>query len=48
MDPITVAVLGVLFMFLLILLQVPIGISMAVAGIAEPLQGKQHTDRMPG
>jgi tripartite ATP-independent transporter DctM subunit len=33
MDPITVAVLGVLFMLLLILLQVPIGISMAVAGI---------------
>ena len=33
MDPITVAVLGVLFMFLLILLQVPIGIAMAVAGV---------------
>jgi tripartite ATP-independent transporter DctM subunit len=33
MDPITVAILGVLFMFLLILLQVPIGISMSVVGI---------------
>ncbi|MFH1488347.1 MAG: TRAP transporter large permease [Pseudomonadota bacterium] len=33
MDPITVAVFGILFMFLLIILQVPIGISMAVAGI---------------
>ena len=33
MDPIIVAVLGVLFMFLLILLQVPIGIAMAVTGV---------------
>lgn len=33
MDPIGVAVLGVLFMFLLILLQVPIGIAMAVTGV---------------
>jgi len=33
MDPIMVAVLGVLFMFLLILLQVPIGIAMAVTGV---------------
>jgi len=33
MDPITVAILGILFMFLLILLQVPIGIAMAVVGV---------------
>lgn len=33
MDPITVAVFGVLFMFVLILLQVPIGIAMAVVGV---------------
>ncbi len=33
MDPIIVAVVGVLFMFLLILLQVPIGIAMAVTGV---------------
>lgn len=34
MDPIVVALLGLGFMFLLIGLQIPIGISMAVAGIA--------------
>lgn len=33
MDPITVAAIGILCMFLLILLQVPIGIAMAVVGI---------------
>ena len=33
MDPITVAILGISFMFLLILLQVPIGVAMAVVGI---------------
>ena len=33
MDPIIVAVLGLVFMFLLILLQVPIGIAMAVTGV---------------
>jgi C4-dicarboxylate transporter DctM subunit len=33
MDPIFVAIAGVLFMFLLILLQVPIGIAMAVTGV---------------
>lgn len=33
MDPITLAALGVLFMFLLILLQVPVGIAMAVTGV---------------
>ena len=33
MDPITVAVFGVLFMFALILLQVPIGVAMAVTGV---------------
>ena len=33
MDPITVATVGILFMFLLILLQVPIGIAMAVVGV---------------
>ena len=33
MDPITVAIIGVLFMFVLILLQVPIGIAMAVTGV---------------
>ena len=35
MDPITVAVFGVLFMFLLILLQVPIGIAMARSDAVE-------------
>ncbi len=33
MDPIVVALLGMLFMFVLIGLQIPIGISMAIAGI---------------
>lgn len=33
MDPIAIAILGILFMFLLILLQVPIGIAMAVVGM---------------
>lgn len=33
MDPITVAIIGILFMFLLILLQVPIGVAMAVVGV---------------
>ena len=33
MDPIVVAVLGVLFMFVLILLQVPIGMAMAATGV---------------
>ena len=33
MDPITVAVLGIAGMFLLILLQVPIGIAMTVVGV---------------
>lgn len=33
MDPIIVAVIGVVFMFVLILLQVPIGIAMAVTGV---------------
>lgn len=33
MDPITVAIFGVLFMFILIMLQVPIGVAMAVTGI---------------
>ena len=33
MDPIIVAVVGVVFMFLLILLQVPIGMAMAVTGV---------------
>jgi len=34
MDPITIAILGVIFMFVLILLQVPIGVAMAVVGVA--------------
>ena len=33
MDPITVAGLGIAAMFLLILLQEPIGIAMAVVGV---------------
>lgn len=33
MEPITLALIGILFMFALILLQVPIGIAMAVSGI---------------
>ena len=33
MDPITIAILGVIFMFVLILLQVPIGVAMAVVGV---------------
>jgi C4-dicarboxylate transporter, DctM subunit len=33
MDPITIALIGILFMFVLILLQVPIGAAMAVSGI---------------
>ena len=33
MDPITIAVFGVIFMFVLILLQVPIGVAMAVVGV---------------
>ena len=33
MDPITLAIFGVIFMFVLILLQVPIGVAMAVVGI---------------
>ena len=33
MDPITAAIFGILFMFLLILLHVPIGIAMAVVGV---------------
>lgn len=34
MDPITLAVVGILGMFVLIGLQIPIGISMAIAGVA--------------
>jgi hypothetical protein len=33
MDPITLAIIGVIFMFVLILLQVPIGVAMAVVGV---------------